>query len=865
MRLSTRLLAVTALPWFIGLAILGIITNFLLSHQLRKNAERELQIHAETIARDLSWFVDERFSDLHLIERLIRLNPQQERFSLLTASRNSYQVYERLRCLDQSCRTVADTNQLGIGEIDSVVSVDDRGPTVIKFTIDRYGIIASLVFARSYSEGWLVGETPLARMAERFISPVRQEHAIAARIVSLDGVVLFSSHGSGEIGKKIPLTTSAYGVHKATVDDAFVYTISPEGMPWQIALSRPLADIYAPIIPLQWLNAAVFAGSGLLGLFLIYRLVKRITAPLNRVVSQLSNSDNHAELVFVDHNNATIEITVLQDAISRFSRGLRERGEQLTAALRLAEDRKERLALALDSSGIGMWEWDTDNNVITCDSALTNLLGLRSTELDGNPSLLFERVHPDDRLALEQHRSALIAEHPINERIEVRLHHANGSWIWVIVNGRVVTRGTHQRPLRIIGICIDVTQLKQVHAQLVVARQQAEKAAQVKAEFLAVMSHEIRTPMNGIIGMSSLLMKTPLDAEQREYAETVSACCEGLLTLINDILDFSKIEAGRVVIERVPFPIADTIKQIVSLFSDQAKEKNIALRHHITSRLPQKVIGDPTRFRQILQNLVSNAVKFTLQGYVEVRCDCDEPINNRIRIRLSVQDTGVGISADYIERLGEAFTQADSSTTRSFGGSGLGMTITKQLVKLMNGKFEVSSIPNQGSTFCVTLECDIAQLNSSGMTVRNEPATPASVAISEASTSSAKTHLRIKQLLIAEDSLINQRVIEALLKRHIDSVDIVANGAEAVSAVKSKHYDGVLMDCQMPDKDGFQATREIRAREQQLGLPRMPIIALTANVMGGIIDQCKDAGMDDYLSKPVKEKDLLSLLQRYFA
>ena len=640
-----------------------------------------------------------------------------------------------------------------------------------------------------------------------------------------------------------------------------------------------------------------------------------------------------------------------------------------------------------DDAPMAYHELDREGRITRINHAGERLLGYRAEELLGRPvwQLVVEPV------SQEAVRRKLAGTMPLTayERTFIR---KDGTRFIAQVEDRLIYDVQGQ----VTGIRTtlqDITARKRMEAELEQARDAALESARLKSEFLANMSHEIRTPMNGVIGMTGLLLDTDLDPEQRDFAETIRASGDALLTIINDILDFSKIEAGKLQFETLDFDLLHPVEETVELLAERAREKGLELASLVHSDIPTRLRGDPGRLRQVLTNLVGNAIKFTGSGEVVVRAEKVSETGGEVVVRFAVTDTGIGIDEAAARRLFQPFTQADGSTTRKYGGTGLGLAISKQLVELMGGRIGFNSEPGKGSTFYFTARFDRQpagapearacvrslerlrvltvddnatnrkilshQLNSWGMVHdeadsgaralealraaarRGEPydlavldlmmpgmdglelahaikADPAvagtrlvmltsfgqreqsaaaraagiaacltkpvrqsqlfdclATVMSQAPpaagppsphTKPAPKETRMvshKLILLAEDNVVNQKVAVRQLQKLGYRADAVANGREAVEALGRIAYDLVLMDCQMPEMDGYEATAEIRRREG--AARRTPIVAMTANALEGDRAKCLAAGMDDYVSKPVRPEELASVLERLLA
>jgi len=537
------------------------------------------------------------------------------------------------------------------------------------------------------------------------------------------------------------------------------------------------------------------------------------------------------------------QITDTQHELENLNRDLEHRVEARSAQLRDSEQRLDQL---VESTHEGFWFIGLDGKTTDVNPAMCRMLGRPAEEIIGKT--IYNFVDANNKKAFHEQ----IAKRKAGEAsaYEIALRRPDGSNIPCLNNATPLFTSEGEM-IGSVGIWSDISEIKETHRILKIEKERADESSKAKSQFLATMSHEIRTPMNGVLGMANLLIRTRLDTKQQHFAERIKRSGEALLDLLNDILDISKSEAGRVELDLADFELPRLLLEVDALMQSKARGKGLDYVTDIAPGTPMLFKGDLGRIKQILFNLVGNAVKFTTSGHIEISVSHRPLGGDFCKLRFEVNDTGLGIEEDKLDKIFEKFSQADASTTREYGGTGLGLAICRDLVQLKGGEIGIESAPGKGTTFWFDLTCEISRTNSA-------PVAPREVAPPPPAENAAARPFRI---LLAEDNPVNQEVAVAVLEDGGHQVTVVENGADAVTEVQNASYDIVLMDMQMPVMDGITATMAIRGLAG--GVSRIPIVALTANAMVGDREKYLVSGMNDYVSKPFDPDELLATIRQW--
>ena len=507
---------------------------------------------------------------------------------------------------------------------------------------------------------------------------------------------------------------------------------------------------------------------------------------------------------------------------------------------KVLQNKEEKYRSIIANMNLGLMEVDLDDNILFANQSFCKMSGYELEEIIGKKaSDLF--LSPRTKGSIEGINDK--RRQGISDAYQLPLKNKKNEDKWWLISGAPL-KNDEGKIIGSIGIHLDITHQKEIEKELIEAKLKAEESAKTKEEFLANMSHEIRTPMNVILGMSNQLYKTELNKQQNFYVNTINGAADNLLVIINDILDISKIEAGKLKLEAITFNIRDVIKRSITVLSLKAEEKGLELKMQIDKSIASVLVGDPYRLNQIMLNLISNAVKFTEKGSVEVFCKAKIYNDKYQQLSITVKDTGIGMDEVYQSKLFQKFLQEENSTSRKYGGTGLGLSITKQLVDLMNGEIKVESKKNKGTTIELLIPFPI------GKPEDLESENPAKV---------DSRILNGKRILLVEDNHMNRLLAIEILKYYGAEIDEAINGKIATELISENKYDVVLMDLSMPIMDGYEATSIIRNKLKSA----TPIIALTANAIKGENKKCLEAGMNDYISKPFDETSLVQTIGKW--
>lgn len=664
-------------------------------------------------------------------------------------------------------------------------------------------------------------------------------------------LVLAGVHTTHEEGSRIARNAESVLVVAAT------YHLVLGDQTFHIIAERDATKALLPVLQSGTVFVLVLLASLILAGLMVTWSSRRIIRPILRLADD-AQAIRHGDFNRKAMGGAYTEVNELAGSFNAMTRQLHnslERLEGEVSVRRQAQEdlavSQERLQFALDATSDGLWDWDMVNNTLYCSPRYFTMLGYVPNEFEPSFEAWRDLLHPDDAPGTVMEVLKHVDSGDPFE-VEFRLRAKDGSWKWIMGRGGVVEWDPDGKPLRALGTHVDIERRKQAEQDLKEAKDAAEAANLAKSEFLANMSHEIRTPMNGVLGMLQLLDTTELDKEQVEYVHHAVESAKRLVALLGDILDLSRVEAGKLSLEVSPFELHQSLKLVMDTFAPVTEEVHSELRLDMDPRIPgTSLMGDGGRIRQVLFNLVGNSVKFTHGGEIRLSVWLKDAGDHAVRVLFLVEDTGVGIGDEQLETIFEPFTQADATYTRNFQGAGLGLSIVRKLIKLMDGSLCIDTEAGRGTAIGVSLTLERAEV----------PSVPAEEAKPKAASGTVSDH----RILVAEDDRINRLGAIRMLEKLGYQADAVSDGDQVISALRTGRYSLIFMDVQMPNMDGVTTTNRIRNSRSPSVDTEVPIIAMTAHNMVGDKERFLEAGMNDYISKPVDMAELETLLYRYLS
>jgi PAS domain S-box-containing protein len=616
--------------------------------------------------------------------------------------------------------------------------------------------------------------------------------------------------------------------------------------------------LWHPIYKLKVLLKSISGIVSFLTLIVMIRIIpealkilgpKELAALNEQLKANILEKDNIQRQLEAAYQNMEQKVAERTAELANINDKLREEVQERKKA-------EERFALAIQATADGVWDWDLPTGKVYGSTRLKEMLGFKKNELKDCKPLFNEYVHPEDKEILQKELQKYVSGHSEEFNILFRIFHKNGNCLMVLSRATLVCNDEGE-PYRLVGAFTDVTESKKMEQELIEARNRAETYSRAKSEFLINMSHELRTPMNAIIGLSNILMSSsPLTDKQMRYIFTLHNSAHALLDLINGMLDISKIETSKVTLENISFNLEDLIRNVADMISIKAKEKGLYLKTNYAHKMPTLFYGDPARIRQIIVNIVENALKFTEVGGITIDVSGNIYTNdNKLNIEIRIKDTGIGINEKYIDSIFDKFMQADSSSSKKYVGMGLGLAICKGLTDLMNGSITVNSNVNEGSEFVITIPLEVGAFST--VEKKEDNALP----IINANNNEKNNEPCI---LLVEDYYPNVLFVEALLESFNYKMETAYSGNEALKKIENTNFSLILMDIQMQDMDGFEVTRLIREMENKKAvLNPVPIIAMTAHAVKGYEEKCFSAGMNGYISKPFNPLELKKKIDDY--